>query len=140
MGFSLRLFELVVSTGSGLNFLGDVCCAHASAYLCRLLRAVVSIGSGAKRRLVFSVVSIGVGSNFRLLFFVVSTGSGANRRGAGFLASVEAGLSFRFVFDVVSTGSGANLRTGFVFSILSFRSFDDLAVVSIGSTLNRLGA
>jgi hypothetical protein len=88
-----------------------------------LLLDVVSKGSGANRRFVFVVVSTCSGADFRFVLLVVSAGSG---------------LNFRFVFVVVSTGQGANLRIGLEFSPCE-RSFDDIVIVSMGSTLKRLG-
>lgn len=97
-----------------MNFpVGDVCSSQSLANFWRLLRVVVSIGSGAKRRLDRLVVSTGSGANLRLdleLEVVVSTGCGANLRGFG-LSGWSAGAL----------------------------SLEDETVVSIGSTLNRLG-
>lgn len=76
LGGCLRLPLAVVSSGSGLNFLGEVFSSHSSANLRRLLLvvAVVSTGSGAKRRTFFCVVSIGSGTNLRFVECVVSIG------------------------------------------------------------------
>jgi hypothetical protein len=92
---------------------GDVCSSQSLANFSRLLREVVSTGSGAKRRFVFVVVSMGLGANLRLdvdFVVVVSIGCGANLRGFG-----------------LSESSALDL------------SLEDVTVVSIGSTLNRLG-
>jgi hypothetical protein len=145
MGLGLRLLDVVVPNGSGLNLLSDGCWPHSSANRCRLglgeLLTTISGGSDEKWAFVLWLVSIGSGANLRLVLCVVSTGSGANLRFVLALVSIGSGANLRFVFVVVSTGSGANLRTGLGLSAgtSTCLSFDDDVDVSIGWTLNRLG-
>lgn len=108
----MRLLLVVVSTGSGANLRFDLC--------------VVSVGSGANLRFVLVVVSTGAGTNLRFVLCVVSVGSGAN---------------LRLFVAVVSMGSGANFRGGLELPSFAscFRSLEVVIVVSIGSTLKRLG-
>jgi hypothetical protein len=121
IGLGLRLFDVVVPNGSGLNLLSDGCWPHSSANRCRLglgeLLTTISGGSDEKWALVLWLVSMGSGANLRLFLCVVSTGSGANLRFVLALVSIGSGANLRFVFVVVSTGSGANLRTGFGLSV-----------------------
>lgn len=61
LGGCLLLPLEIVSSGSGLNFLGEVFSSHSSVNFRRLLLVdvLVSTGSGAKRRTFFCDVSIG---------------------------------------------------------------------------------
>lgn len=107
----------------------------------RLVFVVVSTGSGANLRSDLWVVSVGSGPNLRFVLVVVSTGSGANLRLVLCVVSVGSGANLRLLLMVVSTASGVNFLRGFNVrsSISCLRSFELKVVVSIGSTLKRLG-
>lgn len=141
---SLGLLADVASIGSALNLpVGDVCSSQSLANFSRLLRVVVSTGSGAKRRLVLFVVSMGSGANF-LRFDLddvadVSIGSGANRRGFG-ASACSAWALFLEDVTVVSNGWGVKRRGfGASGSARCALSLEDVIVVSIGCGENLRG-
>ena len=102
---------------------------------------IVSIGWRANLRLVLVVDSTGSGANLRFVLCVVSVGSGAKLRFVLVAVSIATGANLRLFVVVVSIGSGANLLGGFDVpsSASCFRSLELDAVISIGSTLKRLG-
>lgn len=133
----LRLFLSEVSTGSGANLRGGLESPSFAGELSLDDLAVVSIGSGVERRFVPVDVSIGSGANRRRESGFFSSADGGSLDDLA-VVSIGSGAKRRLVRVVVSTGSGLKQEV-FAPCTVSRASFEDFEVVSIGSTLNRLG-